>query len=52
MHWAGVFEDGKQYAEGSLATRRGSLWCSTRATSHTPGEPESGWRLIVKGDRR
>ncbi len=47
--WAGTHNEGTRYTEASLVTRSGSLWVATTATSATPGEPDSGWRLIVKG---
>jgi hypothetical protein len=51
--WAGTYVVGMPYAEASLVTRQGSLWVATTATTTTPGEPGSDWRLIVKrGDAR
>jgi len=46
--WAGIHIAGVPYAEASLVTRSGSLWVSTTATTTTPGEAGSDWRLIVK----
>ena len=51
VHWMGVYEPGKMYAEGSLTTVGGSLWLAeVRDPVGKPGEGVSGWRLIVKGD--
>jgi hypothetical protein len=46
--WAGIHIAGVPYAEASLVTRSGSLWVATTATTTTPGEHGSDWRLIVK----
>lgn len=46
--WAGIFVAGVPYAEASLVTKGGSLWCAVRQTDTTPGDPGSDWRLIVK----
>jgi hypothetical protein len=46
--WAGVHICGVRYTEASLVTKGGSLWVSTAATTTTPGEAGSDWRLIVK----
>ena len=46
--WAGVHSEGTMYAEASLATRAGSLWVATKATTTTPGTPGCDWTLIVK----
>ncbi len=46
--WAGVFVEGAQYSEASLATHKGGLWCATATTRTVPGSPGSDWRLIVK----
>jgi hypothetical protein len=48
IKWAGVHEPGREYAEGELATRSGSLWLATQRTSQTPGMDPHSWRLIVK----
>lgn len=45
--YQGVYEHGKQYARGVLATWGGSLWLSLVETSAKPGE-NSDWRLVVK----
>lgn len=51
--WAGVHLKDTPYAEASLVTKGGSLWVATTATTATPGEANSDWRLIVKrGDGR
>ena len=39
--WAGVHMQGTRYAEASLATRSGSLWVATKATTTTPRLPAS-----------
>jgi hypothetical protein len=44
--YCGVWIDGAQYAEGSLTTFRGGLWCSKRATTEKPGTAD--WILCVK----
>jgi hypothetical protein len=46
--WAGTYIEGTSYAEASLVTRSGGLWCAMKATTTTPGKPDSDWRLIVK----
>jgi hypothetical protein len=46
--WAGTHVAGTRYAEASLVTKGGSLWVATAATTTTPGEAGSDWRLIVK----
>jgi hypothetical protein len=53
LKWGGIYVDGQEYQEAQLVTRSGSLWVSTKATTTTPGSPESDWRLVVKkGDAR
>lgn len=51
VHWCGIHEHAKRYAEGSLVTRDGSLWLAVDSTDDRPGRG-MGWRLIVKGNRR
>lgn len=48
IKYCGAHVGGAQYTEGNLTTRSGALWLATRVTSGTPGQPASGWRLIVK----
>jgi hypothetical protein len=48
-HWAGTYDAGRVYEEGSLVTKSGPLWLAetTNPMGH-PGEGASGWVLIVK----
>ena len=46
--WAGTWQDGKAFAEGSFITHRGSMWFAEKDTAARPGEPGSGWKLVVK----
>ena len=46
--WAGVFADGRAYAECSFVTDQGSMWVAERDTAQRPGTSNSGWRLCVK----
>ena len=45
--WAGTWE-AKDYRQGNLVTRDGSLWLATADTRERPGDGNTGWRLIVK----
>jgi hypothetical protein len=49
--WRGVHESGKHYPQNSLVTRSGGLWISTAATSETPGDGPTAWRLAIKSPR-
>jgi hypothetical protein len=49
--YRGVHVAGAAYPQGAMVTRGGSLWIAEAATSATPGEPASRWRLAVKGNR-
>ena len=46
--WAGVFEEGRSYPEGSLCTRKGGLWLALRDTAAVPGTVPAAWRLVCK----
>ena len=48
VRWMGVYQDGQQYAVGTLVTRSGSLWLATERTGGVPGKEGSGWKLVVK----
>ena len=44
----GEWAPDKTYPEGRLVTHAGKLWESVLTTNLPPGEPGSGWRLLVK----
>ena len=46
--YGGVWEANLLYRAGALVTRQGSLWLAQHDTRSTPGQGESGWKLIVK----
>ena len=46
--YAGVYEAGKSYRQGSMVSRSGGLWLAVEPTDRTPGAGLSGWKLIVK----
>jgi hypothetical protein len=47
LKFAGPFRDGTNYLARALVQRQG-LWLAESDTHATPGEDDSGWRLILK----
>ena len=45
--YEGIYEQGKTYARGSLATKSGGLWLALEHTTQVPGRSDQ-WRLVVK----
>ena len=50
--WRGIWEAGISYAANVLTVDKSALWVSERPTSIRPGEPDSGWRMIIKSPNR
>jgi len=48
VKYGGVFRPENAYTEGELVTHQGGLWLATSAKTRTPGQPDSGWTLVVK----
>lgn len=46
--YQGVFEPGREYTRGVLATWGGSLWLSQTETRNKPGDGNPDWKLVVK----
>lgn len=49
--YQGVYQDGKQYERGDVATWAGSLWHCNAETLTKPGEGSRDWQLVVKRGR-
>jgi hypothetical protein len=47
LKFVGPYRDGTHYLAGSITQRQG-LWLAEADTHATPGEADSGWRLILK----
>lgn len=45
--YAGVWNEGAQYAAGEFCTFKGGLWACLKSTSAKPGESQD-WQLAVK----
>jgi hypothetical protein len=51
VKYCGTYRQGESYSEGALVTKSGGLWLAERLTSSSPGNGDSGWRLVVKEGR-
>jgi hypothetical protein len=47
LAYCGPYEPGRGYQAGALVSKHGGLWLATAATSDTPGQGATAWRLIV-----
>ncbi len=47
LKFVGPWRDGTNYLAGSIVQKHG-LWLAESDTHATPGEENSGWRLILK----
>lgn len=53
LKYCGVFEQGRDYAEGNFCTLSGSLWhCNRTGTKARPGDGSPDWTLAVKGQHK
>src|SRR4030095_16703706 len=53
LKYTGVFEIGRTYEPGNVATDRGAMWHCNSQTRQRPGDGGSDWTLCVKsGDRK
>jgi hypothetical protein len=46
--YRGTHKAGQQYEAGDMVSHQGSGWIAQRATSATPGTPNSGFQLAIK----
>lgn len=51
MTYQGVYQEGKSYELGDMATWAGSTWHCNEATTTKPGESTKAWTLMVKKGR-
>lgn len=51
LSFEGVYQDGKQYEPGQLATWAGSSWHCNEPTASKPGDGSKAWTLMVKRGR-
>lgn len=51
LRYCGVWQSGRDYKAGNMATHSGGLWHCNQATTEKPGQ-SNDWTLAVKsGDR-
>ena len=51
LSYEGVYQEGKAYEPGQLATWGGSAWHCNEPTTSKPGEGASAWTLMIKRGR-
>ena len=51
LAFVGVYQDGKTYDVGHVATWAGSAWHCNEATTTKPGDGSKAWTLMVKRGR-
>ena len=51
LSYEGVYQEGKAYEPGQLATWGGSTWHCNEPTTSKPGETAQAWTLMVKRGR-
>jgi hypothetical protein len=51
LTYVGVYQDGKEYLPGDLATWAGSSWHCNEPTTTKPGDGSKAWTLMVKRGR-
>jgi hypothetical protein len=51
LTYQGVYQDGKTYDPGDVATWAGSTWHCHSATTTKPGDGSKDWQLMVKRGR-
>jgi hypothetical protein len=48
LFFRGVYVDGTEYQPCSMVQHGGTVWVTKDGTTGRPGEPDSGWRMLVK----
>lgn len=51
LPYLGVYQEGKEYTAGQMATWGGSMWHCNALTTSKPGEGSKDWTLMVKRGR-
>jgi hypothetical protein len=51
LKFVGPYRVGESYSAGCFVQKNSGLWLAERLTSAMPGQPDSGWRLVVKEGR-